>query len=245
MPEPTPNADAFGALFSFFVDEGTLGDTLLHVVELACKFGPADMAGVTMLIEGRPRTAVSTDPRALEVDAAQYEIGSGPCLDAFRLQQVFRIDSTTTEDRWEVFAKDAAAHGVFSTLSLPISARGEALGALNLYSFAYSAFDNAYSVRMQVFAQHAAILLSNSQVYWDSHELNRNLKQALRSRAVIDQAVGILMATGGRTANEAFELLFRASQRENRKLREIAQEIVNRATDRKPVEAPDTPEFPD
>jgi len=219
------------ALSRFFVDEGTLGDTLLRVAEMACAVAPADMAGITLLVDGKPETGVFTDPEAPEIDRAQYETGQGPCLDAFRDQQIYRIDSTADETRWPAFTKDAANHGICCTLSVPVSARGEGLGALNLFSRS-RAFDDESARRVEVFANQAAIVLANAQVYWDSRQLSENLNEAMRSRATIDHAVGIILATGGRTPDDAFQTLVRASQRENRKLREIAEEVVQRAVAR-------------
>jgi GAF domain-containing protein len=232
-------SEAFLALSQFFVDDGTLGDALLRVSELACQVAPADMAGITMLVEGKPSTGVFTDSEAPEIDVAQYSTGQGPCLDAFRHQQVYRIDSTVDETRWPDFARDAAAHGIVTTLSVPIVARGEGLGALNLYSRQSSGFDDAAVARVSTFAAHAAIALANAQVYADARQLNENLDQAMRSRATIDYAVGILMAQGGRSPEDAFQILVRASQRENRKLRDVAAEIVERAAQRKDTRRPD------
>lgn len=229
--------DSFGALVQFFVRDGTLGDTLLHVAQLACQAGPADMAGVTMLVDGEPSTAVFTDAEAPDIDKAQYESG-GPCLDAFRNQQVYRIESTATDVRWPQFARNAANHGINSTLSLPITAREEGLGALNLYARAEAAFSETDAEQMMTFATHSAFVLANAQVYWDARLLNENLNQAMQSRATIDHAVGIVMATGGKNSQEAFQVLVRASQRENRKLREIAEEIVARVeTARRPTDS--------
>jgi GAF domain-containing protein len=232
LDAPDAGNEAFLALSHFFVDDGTLGDTLLKVAQLACEITPADMAGITMLVDGTPRTGVFTDPEAPEIDKAQYSTGQGPCLDAFRHKRIYRIDSTADDQRWPDFARDAAAHGIASTLSLPIVAHEEGLGALNLYSRQPSAFDDEIASRASTFAAHATIALANAQVYWDARQLNENLSQAMRSRATIDHAVGIIMAQGGRRPDEAFQLLVRASQRENRKLREIATEIVERAVQR-------------
>lgn len=225
-------ASGLQALSGFFVDEGTLGDTLLRVAGLACEVTSADMAGITLLVDGAPATGVFTDAEAPQIDAAQYEMGDGPCLAAFRDQRVYRIDSTAAEDRWPAFARDAAAHGVTATLSVPLAARGEGVGALNLYSRT-AAFTDDYVRQAEVFGAQAAIVLANAQVYWDARQLGENLQQAMRSRAVIDQAIGILMAGGGRRPDEAFQLLVRASQRENRRLRDIAGEIVARASERR------------
>ncbi len=222
--------EGLGALAQFFISDGTLGDTLLRVSQLACEVAPADMAGITLLVEGKPNTGVFTDPEAPDIDRAQYDSGQGPCLDAFRNQQVYRIDSTSEDPRWPDFARMAADHGIASTLSMPVIARQEGIGALNLYSRTPAAFDNEAIARVGVFARQAAIVLSNAQVYWDARQLSENLQQAIRTRATIDQAVGVLLASGGRSPEEAFQILVRASQRENRKLRDIAEEIVNRAT---------------
>jgi GAF domain-containing protein len=224
--------EAFLALTQFFVDEETLGDMLLRVSQLACQVVPSDMAGITLLVEGRPRTGVFTDPEAPEIDEAQYSSGEGPCLQAFRTLGVYRIDKMSDEERWPEFVKTAAAHGIRSTLSVPVVARGEGLGALNLYSRSPANYDDRSARVVEEFARHAAIMLANAQVYWDARQLNENLRQAMHSRATIDHAVGIVMASGGRSADEAFQILVRASQRENRKLREIAEEIVARAQTR-------------
>ena len=238
MPGNSAMQEGLSALSQFFIDDGTLGDTLLRVAELACEVSPAGMAGITMLVDGRPRTGVFTDPEAPDIDNSQYDSGHGPCLDAFRDQQVYRIDSIVDEQRWPEFTREAAAHGISATLSTPILARGESIGALNLYSRT-SAFDDAAAERVAAFARQAAIVLANAQVYWDARQLSENMHQAMLSRSAIDQAIGILMADGGRSPDEAFQLLVRASQRENRKLRDIAADMVSRTTERKEPRDPD------
>ena len=175
--------DGLGALSQFFINDGTLGDTLQRVAELACEAAPADMAGVTLLVEGRASTGVFTDPEAVEIDQDQYGTGRGPCLDAFRNRLVYRIDATSEETRWPEFARAADAHGICSTLSLPIIARDETFGALNLYSRKLAAFDEQSADRLRGFVRQAAIVLANAQVYWDARNLSENLNQAMRSRA--------------------------------------------------------------
>ena len=217
------------AMSSFFVGDATLRETLQRVADLACEaVGNTDVVGLTMLVQGRPRTAVFTDDTAPEIDAAQYETGIGPCLDSFRQQQVFRIDQMESDKHWPAFSEAAAAHGIASSLSVPLLARHEGVGALNLYSRSPAAFSEDDVEAALQFASHAAIVLANSQAYWDAHQLGEDLAQAMRSRATIEQAKGILMAAQRCTADEAFEILVRASQRENRKLRDIAEEMVGR-----------------
>ncbi len=224
--------ESLRALTQFFVNDGTLGDTLLRVSEMACAFTPARYAGITMMVEGSPRTGVFTHDEAPEVDEAQYRTGEGPCMYAFRDQVVHRIDSTVTDQRWPEFARTAAAHGILSTLSVPLAARGKSLGALNLYAESENAFTAAHEASVRVFADQACIVLANAQVYWDARQLSENLSQAIETRETISQAVGILIAAGGRTPQDAFQVLVSASQRENRKVRDIAEEIVARTVER-------------
>jgi len=221
------------ALAQFFVNDGTLGETLQWVCELACAMTPAKYAGITMIVDGSPRTAVFTHADAQEIDATQYHSGEGPCMYAFRDQKIYRIDSVIDDPRWPAFSATAAAHGIGSTLSVPLAARGRALGALNLYADTPNAFTEAHERSASLFADQASIALSNAQVYWDSRQLNENLTQAIESRETIGQAVGILMAAGGRTPDAAFQILASASQRENRKVRDIAEEIVARTVERR------------
>jgi GAF domain-containing protein len=186
-----------------------------------------------MMVEGSPRTGVFTNPEAPEIDEAQYRTGQGPCISAFHYEQIYRIDSTSEDDRWSEFAKTALTHGIHSTLSVPLSARGESLGALNLYAEIPSAFDEEHERSVSLFADQASIALANAQVYWDAHQLSENLSEAMKTRETISQAVGILMARGGRSPDDAFQLLRSASQRENRKVRDIAEQIVARTVERK------------
>jgi GAF domain-containing protein len=221
------------ALAQFVVTDGTLDDTLLRMVELACKAVPADMAGITLLAEGRPATGVFTDPQAAGLDTAQPG-ADGPCRESFRCQQVCRIDSIYTEQRWPEFTAAAAAHGVTASLSVPLTACGERLGVLALYSRS-GPFTVEAVLQAENFAVPASVLLANAQAYWDARRLAERLQLAMRSRATIEHAVGILMAGGGRTPEETFQLLVRASQRENRKLRDLAADIVDHTVHRQPA----------
>lgn len=213
------------------VDDRAVGKTLGHIATLARDgIGPADYAAVTTMRDGRPETTVATDPVIEAIDQAQYDANNGPCLDAFRSGEVHRIDSTEDDARWPEFADAAVSRGIHSTLSFPLMARGESIGVLNLYSrrpHSFSPADEAHGLR---FAQPAAVLLTNANLFWETRQLAENLEAALASRAVIEQAKGILMAQEGIDAEKAFDILRRVSQRENVKLREVAQRLVDRAT---------------
>jgi GAF domain-containing protein len=124
--------------------------------------------------------------------------------------------------------------GIITTLSLPLAGPDEALGALNLYSRQPGRFGDEQTAQAEALAAQASIVLANADAFHDERQLNENLNQALTSRRTIDYAIGLLMGTGGRSPEDAFQVIVRASQRENRKLRDIAAEIVDAAQNRSP-----------
>src|SRR5687768_8466060 len=100
----SPLAEGLAALSRFYVGDGTVKQALQRVSELAAiGVSGADLVGITMVVEGRERTAVFTDDTAPEVDQAQYDTGEGPCLDAFHHKKVFRIESMDGDGPWPAF----------------------------------------------------------------------------------------------------------------------------------------------
>lgn len=219
------------ALWSYLLGQGTLRDCLHRVAELGQRaVAAADMAGITLLDGDRPTTAACTHPTVVDVDCAQYETGHGPCLEAYRTRQAVTASFGRDEQRWPEVARRAAEKGVLSVLSLPLVVDGRGIGALNFYSRRGQPFDGVDQGTGLAFATQAAVLLANAQNWWDDQELNRQLDEALRSRATIEQAKGVLMAQSAIGPEEALELLKRASRRENRRLRDVAADVVERAS---------------
>lgn len=186
-----------------------------------------DAASVTLVQDGRPTTPVCSAEIAREVDQAQYDTGGGPCLSAMLTGEIVRVDSYADDDRWPEMSAQAVSRGVASSLSLPLHTGGRVVGALNLYSREPANFGGTEQ-QAAMFAAQASVTLANAQALERAQELARNLAVALENRDVIGQAKGILMAAEGVSSDDAFAVLRRASQRENRKLRDIAQEIVER-----------------
>jgi hypothetical protein len=112
-------------------------------------------------------------------------------------------------------------------LSTDLVVSGATLGTVTLYAREPGAFTAAAASAAEEFAAHAAVVLANARAYWELHDVAAGLQAAMQSRAVIEQAKGKLMATEGCSADEAFMLLARASQRENVKLRELARRFVD------------------
>jgi transcriptional regulator with GAF, ATPase, and Fis domain len=225
-------AAALAALVQFQVTQTTVGQALQRIAEITQDAVPAAaVVGMSMFgNDGRPTTQIYTDPDSPEIDQAQYEDDKGPCLDAWRQNIVLRVARVQeVAERYPRFAAACLEHGVLSTLSLPMRAGEVALGAVNLYAKEEDAFtEDDEALGADLAAAGAAVLL-NVSAYWSAFDLTAQLDEAMRSRAVIEQAKGMLMAQNvGLTADDAFAMLVKVSQRENRKLRDVAQQIVER-----------------
>ena len=232
MADPTEALTAsLRALSHFLLGDQTPRQGLLRIAQLGeSALEGAQATGVTLLDGGRPKTFAFTNEEASEVDQLQYSEGDGPCLSAYEEKKLIRVDSNRTEERWPVFTRRAVEKGVLSSLSVPLVVDDRGIGALNFYSHAENAFSDQDEAVASAFAEQAAVIMANAQAYWGAREHIMNLDEAMRSRAVIEQAKGILMAQTNIGPDEAFDVLRRASQRENRKLRDVATELVERTT---------------
>jgi GAF domain-containing protein len=227
---PEPLKRSLQTLTQFVLGDSTLGDTLDQVTRLAADAViPAHLAAITLWSQGRPVTATYTSQMAEEIDAAQYQADSGPCVDAMRERRVKRLESTEEEMRWPEFSAAASAHGIRSVISFPLVVQDVGMGALNYYATEPHAFSGIDEEIGGVFADQASIVLANAAAYFEATDLGSQLQEALTSRDLIGQAKGLLMSAQGCSGEEAFEVLRRASQRENRRLRDIAAEMVERA----------------
>jgi GAF domain-containing protein len=205
----------------------SLGATLGRIAELARETVPgATEVSVTLLDRDRPVTAVFTGDLAAFLDERQYETGFGPCIEAALTGATITIPDTSVSDVHPDFSRTAWRHGVTHTLSVGLPLEHRSIGALNLYGTGGGDFDDAAVEVATTFAGYAAVAAANANVHATTANLVRNLERALNSRAVIDQAKGILMAQHGISADAAFDLLAEQSQRANRKLHELAEELV-------------------
>lgn len=207
----------------------TLEDVLTEITAIARRGIPgADAVSTTLLRNDKAYTAAYDGEMALAADELQYERGYGPCMDAGRGGVVLRIDDMGTEERWpDYVARVRAETPVRSSLSVPLPYQGATIGALNIYSSEIAAFASPESLTAGLdAAEIIAVAVANADSHWQLGEQARNMRLAMDSRAVIEQAKGVLMAQRRVDAEQAFEILREASQRYNRKLRDIALGIV-------------------
>jgi GAF domain-containing protein len=224
--------EALIALAGILVSEQNMEETLRQILELTCEaLSGGDEGGITLLEADGPATAVATSDAALRVDRSQYDAATGgPSLEAYRRQQVLRIESTASDVRWPEFAAVAAANGLGSTLSVPLVVGGDGLGAMNIYCRRENGFTAADQRLAAVLGSCASLTLGNARICWRASRLAEQLRESLASRGVIDQATGVLMAQRRCSAEQAFHLLAATAQRNRLSLDEVAADLVQRTS---------------
>lgn len=212
--------------------EEDLRTLMNHVCEQATRaIAGVDEASVTLLQNGEAETAASTSHHVVHLDANQYRAGRGPCVEAARSGELVRVKIDEAGDRWPDFIIEARAAGVGSFLSAPLVVNEETSGAVNCYSASDHGFAEFDAQLLELYTKAVEIILRTYHRYIRARALAEQLAAALESRAVIDQAKGIIMAARGITAAEAFAVLVEQSQRENIKVRAVAERFVASLTE--------------
>jgi hypothetical protein len=184
----------------------------------------AQHASITVLRRGQFDTRAATSDLPEQVDAIQYELKTGPCVDAVLDDSIYRTGDLGADPRWPEFGRRAAAAtGVHSMLAFRLFSEDDSvLAALNLYSVQRDAFDDNAVLVGGVLATHGALALSSA----GKQERITNLEEALQSNREIGVAIGVLMRSHLLTQQQSFDLLRMASQRSHRKLRDLAASVV-------------------
>ncbi len=217
-------------LAGLVLTEPDLDTALVAVTRVAVSaVGPCDGASLTMRDRGVPSAPVADGDWAVELDRLQFVEQEGPCLDCLREGSVMRVPDLAQDGRFPNYGPKAFAMGAASAMSVPLSADGRTVGALNLYSRRTDSFDSDAVAIGELLAAHASLAVTAAMAYYSNRDLADQMRQALDSRAVIEQAKGVLMAQQRCSADEAFALLVQQSQRANRKLRDVAQGVVDGA----------------
>ncbi|MFJ6696845.1 GAF and ANTAR domain-containing protein [Streptomyces sp. NPDC091272] len=206
----------------------------------------ADSCSVTMRRGGRLVTTASSDSEALLLDAMQYEVEAGPCVCSLENGVEEYVADMRREQRWGPYPGLAAAQGIRSVFAAPLSlqarpatslpteqVRRHTVGALNLYSQRPEAFREEREIARR-FSEQAAGAVAVAERIERESEAARDLRTAMESRFVIDQAIGIVMARQRCPAEDALVILRRASQGRNVKLRELCRELVQQTGGKPP-----------
>ncbi len=227
-PSTLRTREALDGLARLLLTEENTQSVLQRVVDLVVQVMPAGAeASVTLVRDHRPTTAASTGSRALQLDETQYEQGHGPCLDAALHGQVMVIDDGRTEARWPEYLPAFLRYGALSSLAVPVPVPTvQSAAGLNIYAPEAGAFTDRHRDAAAQLAAYAAVALSNVDALQDARGQAEHLRVAMASRAAIEQAKGILMERHRLTPDQAFRLLAEASMQTNRKVRDLAEDLV-------------------
>lgn len=188
--------------------------------------GPDRWCAMSLLRDRKAATAASSSPQALALDELQNSFTDGPCMTAIRENTVIRAGDLRSDGRWPDYAAAAREQGVRAVLGLPFDLDDDAKAGLNVYSATPHDFDpgTIESITLQVKQTSSALRLAVRQSLHS--DVVRDLRAAMESRTVIDLAVGILMGRNRCGQEEAVEILKKASNHRNVKLRDLAAELV-------------------
>ena len=221
-------ARQFALLAAELYAEETLQDVLRRITERAATLIPAcNVASITFAHRGRYWTPSAGGPVAEEFDHLQYRSGEGPCMEATQLPLVAMAGDWR---RWPRLAQVVPADPVRSVLSCRVETgdgrRQPESAALNLYSYRAEGFDQDGRDAAVILAAHASVAVAVTKERDAVTQTEENFRNALASRQVIGQATGMLMERQQLSGADAFDVLRRASQRMNVKLRDVATGIA-------------------
>jgi GAF domain-containing protein len=228
-PQAMTSADAFADLGRINFSETDLATALARVADLAKRtISGADDVSITLVGAGGAHTAAYTGERAVTVDEWQYQQRHGPCLAAAAANITVTVRDMAGESRWPDWADRAIDAGVHSCMSIGLPLHECVSGAVNVYATKPHAFDDDAVLLAETFGGYAAVAMANARLY-DTATLADHTYAAMDSRAVIEQAKGIIMAERRCTADEAFAILTKVSEYSGRALGDVAAVLVANA----------------
>jgi GAF domain-containing protein len=221
---------------------GDLEDVLERVTVLGAATMRADSSCVIAVEPpARPLIVVGSDESALAVGKTDWIHREGPHLAVLTTRRSAYSPDLALEGRWSAFAIEARARNICCALSVPIQGPAGVMGVLSLYATRAHAYDEEVRRQVQAMADNIACVITISLRLAEQIQLNEDLRLALASRSFIDQAIGVIMAENRCDRETAFDILRRASQNRNVKLREVAANLVRSITGHEPVPGPFCP----
>lgn len=225
---PSETVERLARVTRLLKTQRTLPAQLEVVVDIVKRAVPScDGAGIVLLVDGEPTSIAVSDRLTIEIDLVQYQTGEGPCLAALHDGDVVRIDILEKDSRFTRFAPGALDRGLQSVLSTPLSANGRRVGALNMYSTKANAFDAQTEAAVRPMAEYAGHAIACSPLYAYSLDMVDGLVENLESRAVIEQATGVLMGSQEQSSGEALAQLRDLAMRSGESMRTVAKWVID------------------
>lgn len=181
---------------------------------------------VTLKLRRRPASAAGSSQRALDLDHVEQALGDGPCIRALREMSAVMIDDVASDPRWPSYNRALAEAGVHSTLGVPLEISGDSRAALNFFATKPRAFTPDVYEKALGFAAAAHNTMHLSIRINTAQNRAEDLEAALESRTAINLACGVIMAQNRCTQAEAMDILTKVSSNRNRKLRDVASELI-------------------
>lgn len=227
--EPLPETREALASLSQNADQDLTGDLIRQGQVVEALVPNLVGMSVAQVNEGLTFTLTASDTRVAVLDAIQYAFG-GPCVDAALADSVV-LGGTTEgglldERRWAAFARVSAAHGVMSTLSLPIHADRQVVGSVNLYAATPNAFAGKEQQVALALGAWAAGAVHNADLSFSTRAAARQAPRLLADRAVIDRAVGIVCSAEGVSQQVAREIISDAARRAGQDELSVARALI-------------------
>jgi GAF domain-containing protein len=198
------------------------------------------LCAITVEQETGPATVASSSAEARSLDERQYAYGDGPCLTALRHQRTVHIPDLQADESWAWYAQAVSREGIQTILAAPIPTNDGWRAALNCYSTKAHAFSPETIAAVEDHSKSLSRILRLAMRVHAQDPYPQHLRSALRSRAIVDSAVSLIMVHNRCGREAALELLQLASRSSNRRMHEIAQDILRNASEIPVVTGPST-----
>jgi GAF domain-containing protein len=241
MPREAVLVRTFVELVDTLVEDFDVVEVLTLLANRCVDVLNVGAAGLMLIApEGNLRVMASSSEAMRVLELFELQSEEGPCLDCYRTgQPVVNQDLATINGRWPRFAAEALAAGFHSVHALPMRLRGSVIGALNLFQVEAGEMRQADINAAQALADVATISILQDRAAHEAQALTQQLRDALDSRVVIEQAKGVVAERRGVDMETAFTTLRNHARNHNLRLADVAQGIVDRTI---PTSALDWPQ---
>jgi GAF domain-containing protein len=206
-----------------------ISDVLHDLVERVTDVLGVDYAGVSVQESGQLRFVTAVSEQAATLERVQEALQAGPCVDAWRSGEAVIIpDLRETPHRWGRYTQAASEVGIIAISSIPMRRDTENIGALDVYSSTRRDWSSDDLAVASTFADMATSYIVSASELDRQRRVNEQLREALESRIVIEQAKGMLAAERGIPVDQAFEVLRRHARNNGVTLRSVARAVVSR-----------------
>jgi GAF domain-containing protein len=191
-----------------------------------------DVEGAGLMLadaEHHLRNVAVSDDRLGHLEDLQVRHQEGPCIAAFEDKELVGAEDLTQDKRWPSFSEAAVSRGVRAVLASPLPYNQDAVGVVAVLSEKRHPWSAEGELALLAFTDLAALLIASMMQGEEQSELAAQLQIALNSRAIIEQAKGVLIGQQGLSARSAYEQLRAQARAERRKLLAISAEVVRNA----------------